>query len=118
MKLSEIKGQDAIDALADLIEPASIIFTDEKVVKAMRSGDKVKSVQVLLKSHPKEVIHMLAILEREDPATYNPSILTLPVKLLELFNDPDVQSVFLSQEQTEVKTSSSSAMANTEAGQN
>ena len=117
MKISEIKGQEAIDVLADLIEPASVIFTDQKVVSAMRSGDKKAAIKVLLKSHSKEVIYMLAILEREDPKTYNPSILSLPLKLLELLNDPEVQMAFLSPAQMEVKTSSSSAMENTEESQ-
>ena len=30
-KLSEIKGEEALDALAEIIEPAAEIFTDEAI---------------------------------------------------------------------------------------
>ena len=114
MKLSEIKGQEAIDVLADLMSPASIIFTDKEVVKLLRGGEKIKAIQAMLKSHSKEVIEMLAILDREDPKTYEPSIVTLPMKLLEFFNDPEVSELFFSQEQTKDETSSSSVTEITE----
>ena len=114
MKLSEIKGQEAIDVLADLMSPASIIFTDKKVVDLLRGGDKIKAIQSMLKSHSKEVIEMLAILEREDPKTYEPSLVTLPMKLLEFFNDPEVVELFFSQEQTKDENSSSPVTENTE----
>lgn len=113
MKLSEIKGQEAIDALADLIAPAAEIFSDKAVIETMRSGDRLKAVQIMLKTHSKAVIEMLAILDREDPATYEPSIVTLPIKLLDFLNDPEVQSLFFSQEQTKEETSSSPVMENT-----
>lgn len=107
MKLAEIKGQEAIDALADLIIPASEIFSDKKVVDLLKAKDKLKAIHVMLKNHSKAVIEMLAILEREDPATYQPSIVALPMKLLEFFNDPEVVRLFFSQEQTKDETSSS-----------
>ena len=115
MKLSEIKGQDAIDALAELITPASEIFTDKKVVETLRKGDKLEAVKAMLKNHSKAVITMLAILDREDPETYEPSIISLPMKLLEFLNDPEVQNLFLSQEQTKEGNSSLPVTENTEA---
>lgn len=114
MRLSEIKGQEAIDALADLIKPATEIFSDKKVVELLRGQNKIEAIQVMLKTHGKAVIEMLAILDRQDPATYEPSIVTLPMKLLEFLNDPEVTELFFSQAQTEEQTSSSSVTANTE----
>ena len=35
-KLSEIKGEEALDVLAEIIEPAAEIFTDENVKNALR----------------------------------------------------------------------------------
>ena len=107
MKLSEIKGQEAIDVLADLMMPMTEIFSDKRVVDLLRKGDKLKAIHVMLKNHSKEVIEMLAILEREDPKTYEPSLVTLPMKLLEFFNDPEVVELFFSQEQTKDENSSS-----------
>lgn len=117
MKLSEIRGQEAIDALADLMMPAAEIFSDKRVVDLIRGGDKIKAIHVMLKNHSKSVIEMLAALEREDPATYSPSIVTLPMKLIELFNDPEVNELFFSQEQTKEENSSSPVMENTEGSQ-
>lgn len=114
MKLSEIKGQEAIDVLADLMFPATEIFSDQRVVELIRKGEKIKAIQVMLKNHGKSVIEMLAILEREDPATYEPSIVTLPMKLLEFFNEPEVMELFFSQEQTKEENSSSPVTENTE----
>lgn len=98
MKLSDIKGEAAIDALADLMEPAASIFADENIQRSIRSGEpKLLLAKKLLKLHKKEVIKILAILDGEDPATYEPTLLSLPVKLLEILNDPDLADLFTSQ---------------------
>lgn len=98
MKLSDIKGEAAIDALADLMEPAAAIFADENIQRSISSGEpKLLLAKKLLKLHKKEVIKILAILDGEDPATYEPTLLSLPVKLLEILNDPDLADLFTSQ---------------------
>ena len=113
MKLSEIKGEAALDALADLIEPVSEIITDAEFVRLARSdAPKMTLVKTAIKSHKKAIIEILAVLDGKDPETYEVSILTLPMKLLEVFNDPEVISLFQSQGQEQ--TSSGSAMENTE----
>lgn len=100
MKLSEIKGEHAIDVLADLMEPATRIFADEEVQKSVRSKEpKLILAKKLLKGHKREVIEILAILDGEDPDTYEVNLLTLPVKLLEILNDPEINSLFTSQGQ-------------------
>ena len=38
MTLSEIKGEQAIDVLAEIIEPATEIFKDEELVEEIRNG--------------------------------------------------------------------------------
>lgn len=98
MKLSDIKGEAAIDALADLMEPAAAIFADENIQRSISSGEsKLLLAKKLLKLHKKEVIKILAILDGEDPATFEPTLLSLPVKLLEILNDPDLADLFTSQ---------------------
>lgn len=110
-KLSEIKGEDALDVLADVLDPIMDIATDEEFVKVIRSGDKKGAIKNLLKSHKKEVLEVMAILEGESPETYEPPLLKLPSMLLELFNDPELVSLFLSPDQV---TSSGSATASIE----
>ena len=114
MRLSEIEGEKALDVLADLLEPASEIVSDKEVEKHYKSGQTLLAVKAALKNHKKAVIEILAITEGEDPETYKPKVLTLPAKLLEIFNDPDIIDLFRLQGQ-EDKTSSGSATENIEA---
>lgn len=110
-KLSEIKGEDALDILAEIVEPFGLIATDENFVAAIRFGNKLDAVKIGLKDHKKEVLKVLALLEGEDPETYAPSIVRIPALVLELLNDPDLTSLFSSQDTV---TSSGSATENTE----
>ena len=115
MKLSEYKGEDALDVLADLIEPAAEIFGDKEFSNIYKTGKTIKAVQYVLKEHKKAVLELMAVLDGEDPATYNPGLLALPRQLLALLNDPELVSLFSSQEQNMGKTSAGPAMVNTEA---
>lgn len=111
MKLSDIKGEAALDALADLIEPAAEIMTDEQFVKCIRNNNRVKAVKLVLKNHKQAIITIMAVLDGKKPEEYEVNILTLPAKLLEVLNDPDVMNLFQLQGSV---TSSGSAMENTE----
>ena len=112
MKLSDYKGEDALEILADLIEPAAEIFGDKEFSRLYK-GKRIEAVKYALKNKPKAVIAMLAVLDREDPETYKPGLLTIPMRLLEILNDPELVSLFTSQAQNADKTSSASVMENT-----
>ena len=114
MRLSDFKGEAALDALADLIEPVADVAGDSKVADLIRSKQYVKAVKVAIKGHKRSVIEILAVLDGADPATYQPSLTTLPAKLLEILNDPEFVDLFSSQGQTEEQTYSGSAMEITE----
>lgn len=101
MKLSDFKGEKAIEVFADLLDPIAEILTDNEIVKLFQSED-VKQIEVIkkiLKGHSESVVQILAILEDEDPKTYQPNIVTLPKKLIELFNDEALKDLFTSQSQ-------------------
>ena len=110
-KLSEIKGEDAMDILADLIEPLAEFAQDKTFVEMIRSGERIKAVSYAIKTHKKAVLTVMALLEDENPDEYEPPLLRLPVMLLELFNDPELIALFPSQQTV---TSSGSATENTE----
>ena len=110
-KLSEIVGEDALDILADLIEPFMAIAQDKQFVLYVRSRQTVKAAKLCIKNHKKEILMILALLEGEDPSTYKPPLLRLPKLIVELLNDPELVSLFPSL-QTEM--SSGSATENTE----
>lgn len=113
MKYKEFEGEKALDVLADLIEPAAEIMSDQNVAKQARAGNRIAAVKAAIKDHKQSVIYMLAVLNDEDPKTYKPKLLTLPVMLLEILNDPDIASLFTSASQNEDGTASGSALVNT-----
>ncbi len=113
-KLSDIRGDDALDVLADILDPATEIMTDNEVVMMARAGENIRAVSTAIKNHKKAVIRILAILDGEDPKEYKPPLMAIPIKLLEIFNDPDMVQVFSLQGQTADEKLSGSAMENTE----
>lgn len=114
-RLSEFRGEEALDLLADLIEPASEIMTDKELIELFRARNMTAAAKVALKGHKKAVLEIMALIEGEDPKTYAPSVFALPMKLLEIFNDPELLDLFTSQGQNEAQTNSGSAMVITEA---
>lgn len=115
MKLSEIKGERAIEIIADLIDPVSVIASDDEFRKLLEADKKIDAVKHLLKQHSKEVLTCMAILNDEDPKEYSPSFVTLPAMLLELLNTPELVELFYS---GETVTSSGSPTESTEEEKN
>lgn len=95
MKLSEIKGEQALDVLADIIDPLTKICMDEEIQNMVKSKvPTIKLIKPILKNHKKEIVEVLAILDGENPETYEVNVLTLPIKLMELMNDPAFNELF------------------------
>jgi|GEM_PF-1551801 len=125
MKLSEYRGDDALEVLAELLEPAVEILADKEIAAAWcgnstgktRGQKQLKAVSIALKKHREAVISVLAALEHESPEEYRAKInvVTLPKKLLEVLNDKDLKAFFTSQEQTEDELSGSASVS-TEGG--
>ena len=117
MKITDFENEKALDALADLLDPLSVILTDKAIKELYQSEpSKLKLVKALLKTHKTEIIQILAILDDTPVEQYKVNILTLPAKLLEILNDPTIQDLFTSQGQKNTETSSGSAMGNIEDG--
>lgn len=115
MKLSQFKNEEAIDVLAELMEPFASIVTDERFRELFqKKTPNIKVVQFLLKEHKQEVIDVIAILHRTPADKLNFNIATLTKDLVELLNDDEIMAVFRSQGQT-MEASSTSATENTEA---
>ena len=117
MKLSEYKDEQALDLLADLIEPATEIIGDANVKNAVESGQKAKAVAVAIKNHKKAVIAILAALDGVPADEYHCTVLTIPLKLIELFDDPDVVRLFSSAGQKEAPKPYGSHTENIEDGE-
>lgn len=127
MKLSEYRGDDALEVLAELLDPAVEILADADIAAAWRDknpnkprGQKqLKAVSIAIKKHKEAVIAILAALDHETPDEYREKInvVTLPKKLLEVLNDKDLRNFFTSQEQTKVEPSGSASASTEEPGQ-
>lgn len=116
MRLEDLKGEQALDALADIIEPASEIITDSEVKDLFDKREFLKLVKVILKKHRAEIIEILATLDgvSVEEETEAIDFFTLPKKVMELINSPSLATLFQFAGQMTVPTSSGSATANTE----
>ena len=117
MKLNEIKNEKAIELLADMFDPITEIATDAEVVSAARSSNKIEMAKRILKGHSRAVFELMALSEGVPADEYECDILTLPVKLVELFNRPEFNFLFQSQGQKTGETSFGSATENTKDGE-
>ncbi len=104
MKINEIKGEKALELLADMLEPMGRIMGDP-VIKGLaqdKTASKVDVARAMIKGHSKETLEILALLDGVDTgdkdamAEYREKA-TVPVILkgvLNILNDPDVVSLF------------------------
>jgi hypothetical protein len=129
-RLSDFKGADAWNAMADMMEPLSEIFKDKEISERENntvakndgeSGDesdnKKALAEVICRNHSDSATKILAILAEEDYETFKSKI-TLPLLFLgviTIISDPDLISLFTLQGLTTDGTSSGSATENTEA---
>lgn len=115
MKLSEYKNEDALDLLADLLEPVATLFSDEKLVSLIKGGGtKLEAIKYALKEHKGSIVEILARLDGKEPKKYEGNIITMTKSLIEITNDEELMSFFTSQGQTTEKKSSGSVTENTE----
>lgn len=94
-KLSEIKGEEALDVLAEILIPITAIVTDDEV----RSGFETNVATcacIAIKKHKEEVIDILSKIDGTDKEEFlnNINILTLPSIMIDVLNEPMVQELF------------------------
>lgn len=115
MKERNLSNEESLDLFADLLEPVAEILADKDVKEAFESK-KICGVKLAIKNHKAEVIQILALVDGIPVEEYKVSVFTLPMKLLELLNKPEVSELFQSQGQMKVAATSGSATGNTEDG--
>ncbi len=94
-KLSEIKGEEAIDVLAEIIVPITSIVNDEEV-RAGFEESVAKCVSIALKEHKTEVIEIFASINGKsvEETLEEIDILSLPSYIIDALNEPAIQSLF------------------------
>ena len=100
-KLSEVQNEDALDLLADILDPLIEICADEKLKSMIeeKKHTRLELVKYVIKSHKSSVIQILATIEGVPVEEYRCNVLTLPAVLLDLVNDPEVIKLFTLQGQ-------------------
>ena len=112
MKLSEYQGEAALDILADLIEPAGEIMADKEIGDVFKEN-RFKAIGFAIKNHKKAVMRIMATMDGVPVEEYKCNVFTLPAKILELLNDPELIQLFTYQGQMGDAKSSGSASENT-----
>lgn len=92
-KLSEIKGEEALDVLAEILVPITAIVNDEEVRNGFDTNVAM-CVSIALKKHKAEVIDILAAIDGKPKEELDIDLLTLPAVVTEILSDPAVQSLF------------------------
>ena len=113
-KLSEYKNRDALDKLADIIEPLGELMSDKDFLDALNT-DKWKAIKIAAKDHPDASLAFLAAVDGVPVEEYQCGVMALPLRMMEVFGDPDLYAGFTSQAQEKnQRTSSGPAMESTE----
>lgn len=121
-RLQDIKGLEAIDVLADLLDPITELVKKPEILKVIDENglNDIETIKALIKGGKMEVLQILAILDGRPIGEFLETfdILTLPVMLYQTFNDDALQAVFTSQGQNDAVKSSGLAMESTEEEKN
>ena len=107
MKLSDIKGERAVEVIADLIEPIANIASDKECadlfsVKPVKGENKnvtarkhlVKKVPLLLKTHKRDVIQVIATLDGKSVEDMN--LFSITAALIGIVQDEALIELFTS----------------------
>ena len=115
-RLSDYKGEEALELWADLLEPMSVILQDKDVRLALKSEtNRLKLASKIIKKCKKETEEILLRID-DTPLDGMNIVMRLVAILADIGNDKEIQSFFGSA--VEVKTdneSFGSATENTEA---
>lgn len=114
-KLSEYKDEEALDLLADIIEPASVIFSDDKVKDTFKKA-KGKSIiplaKIIIQNHKNEIMDILARLDGTERNEYHCNVLTLPITVMQILQDKELIDFFSFAVENEGKNVSLDVMGN------
>lgn len=99
MKISEYHNEDAIELLADLIEPTANILSDKEIEEAFSNGaSTLKIAKMCLKLHKADVLEILAILNGQSVDEYTCNPISILVDLLAILNDKELVDFFVQQQ--------------------
>ena len=117
LRISDFKDGDAIELLADLIEPTANILSDKDIRNAIGAKiNKLTMAKMILKSHKDDVMEILARLNGcDDVSDYHCNIVSVLADLMVILNDKELMD-FFAEQQAQMNTGGAplSAVENTE----
>ena len=115
MKLGELKGERAVEVIADLIAPITNIAEDQANLQLFRTkrleGETDREMAIrdfktkfpnLLKTHKKDIVDILCAVSGKEPDDL--SMFEIMQGTIDLLKDQDFLSLFLSAVRTEDRT--------------
>ena len=121
MRVSDYKGEKALYKLAELLDPITVIMVDDEVRENLRKkSGRMAAVKAMIRNHAHAVIELLGILDDVDMSkNYDEyaktvTLVSLPARLLEILNDPELMELFYSEGQNDLSASSGSHTGSTE----
>lgn len=95
MKITELENEAMLDALANVIDDAATIFSNEKVVKVKeKGGSDLEIVTSILRNCKKEILSVLATWNCTPVKDFKCNLLTLAAGTMELIKTPEVMDFF------------------------
>ena len=91
------KNADAIEMLADMIEPAIEIFTDEEIIDSFRNDPALKAATRLLKTHPDAVLRIICAYDGIPYEEADYTAIDLLKKVMNIVNDSELMGFFSQQ---------------------
>jgi hypothetical protein len=94
MKLSEIKGSDALGAMGDILQYLGVIAQDSEVQRLAADSSELELISYILKNFKEEILTVLAILNNTPVEEYQPTFTELMKEVNSLIHDEDILSLF------------------------
>lgn len=124
-KLSEFKDDEAMDVLAEILDPMVSMMQNKAFVLALR-GDKdkeilpnrVEAIKIAITDNRSDVVKIMAILNETPVEDFHYNLLTLPQMMVEMFNDKELMDFFGYRSEKDSQIPFGSAMENLEENQN
>lgn len=102
-KLLEYTNEEALEKLADIIEPISEFASDKRIRVAFKES-KITAIKILLKHHNSALIDVLAVYEGIPREEFSANAVQIITMTLRLFSDEEIMSVFTSLGQNEASS--------------
>lgn len=97
-RILDARGEEALDVLADLLDPVTEIAQDAEISAMMKSGGKVTYSQLIaaiLRKHKAVVFQIMAIDDGKTPEEERKLLtaITIPARLMKLMQVPAIKEM-------------------------